>query len=457
MPKFLPQNLEAEQALLGTIIVYPGVINTCFESGLETMDFYSENHQKIYENMFELKKESKPCDFTTMVSRLQDKGSLDKIGGMEYLSQLTDLATSSLSVKHHIELIQEKSLLRRLINTSEQIRLDSYENSFDADTVLNNAERLILDVVRSRKTSEFRTSSEVVTTVIERIEKVAENKGQPTGVPTGYKKLDKTTSGFQGGDLIILAARPGVGKTAFALNVAMNAAQRIKQPVAIFSLEMPAEQLLTRMLSAKAQVNGSQLKNAYLNRSEWMALNEAAMELKETPLFIDDASTIKVSDIFAKCRKLQSEKGLGLIIIDYLQLISGSKTRNENRQQEVSEISRNLKALARDLKVPVIALSQLSRLVEQQRKGEEQRKPQLSDLRESGAIEQDADIVMFLSSKDTKDKDPVPEGQSIEVDLIIAKHRNGATRDLKLAFTKSYSAFYDIVDDVTKKEISNEK
>jgi len=457
MTKYLPQNIEAEQSLLGTIIVYPGVINTCFEGGLIAEDFYTENHQVIYSGLFELKQESKPCDFTSLVARLKDKGVLEQIGGMDYLSQLTDLATSSFSAKHYIELIQEKALLRRLINTSDQIRQDSFENSFDADSVLNNAEKLILEVVRSRRTSEFRLGSEVVTTVISHLEKISESKGQPTGIPSGYKDLDKTTNGFQNGDLIILAARPSVGKTALALNIAVNAAQRTKKSVAIFSLEMPAEQLMTRMLSSKSQVNGSKMKSGYLKRTEWMALNEAAMEMKETPLYIDDASTIKVSDIFAKCRKLQSEKGLGLVIIDYLQLISGSKTRNENRQQEVSEISRNLKALARDLKVPVIALSQLSRSVEQHKQGDKSRRPQLSDLRESGAIEQDADIVMFLSREDYNQQQDIPEDQSVKVELSIAKHRNGPTRDLNLAFTKSYSAFYDLIEDPSTKEIQNEK
>ena len=300
------------------------------------------------------------------------------------------------------------------------------------------AEKQILDVTRRRKTTDFKSSNEVVNEVIENIHKMSAQKSGVTGVATGYRDLDNTTNGFQRGDLIILAARPSMGKTAFALNVAMQIAQLNHQAAAIFSLEMPAEQLISRMLSAKSRVPGGQLRTGFLNNNEWNQLNEAAADLKATKIFIDDSPNVRVSEIHSKCRKLQAEHGLAVILIDYIQLITGSGRNPDNRQQEVSEISRGLKGLARELQVPVIALSQLSRSVEKR----EDKRPMLSDLRESGALEQDADIVMFLYRDEYYQREKSEEGTE-KTEINIAKHRNGPTRQIELAFERNINAFYN--------------
>jgi replicative DNA helicase len=302
---------------------------------------------------------------------------------------------------------------------------------------MDDAERQILNVTRTRRTSDFKDTKETVSSVMDNITRMSEQKSNITGIKTSFKALDNTTNGLQKGDLIILAARPSMGKTAFAINLAIQVARHNHLPVAIFSLEMPAEQLITRMLSATSLVEGNKLRSGYLNNNEWNMLNEAAGELRNLPVYIDDTPSIKVGEIFSKCRKLSSEKGLGMIVIDYIQLISAAKS-SENRQQEVSEISRNLKALAREMKVPVIALSQLSRLVERR----EDKRPILSDLRESGALEQDADLVWFLYRDDYYQKEKT-EGTQEKVEVDIAKHRNGPTRKIELAFDRNINAFYN--------------
>jgi replicative DNA helicase len=354
--------------------------------------------------------------------------------------ELADASVSGANTRYYIELIQNKAYLRNLILTSQQIAEDGFNSEEDIDDIMDKAEKSLLNVTRTRRTSEFRNAKEVVGVVLENIQKMSENRSNITGTATGYRRLDRITNGFQRGDLILLAARPSMGKTAFALNVALNAAQISGEAVALFSLEMPAEQLITRMLSVKSRINGSDLRTGqFRTTQQWNALNEAAADLRSTKIFIDDSPSIRVAEIFSKCRKLQAEHKLAMVVIDYIQLITGSGKSSDNRQQEVSEISRSLKALARELNVPVVALSQLSRLVEQ-RAGN---KPMLSDLRESGSLEQDADIVLFLY-RESYYKREEEEKQTEITEVIIAKHRNGATGSLNLAFERNINAFYNI-------------
>ena len=440
MSRQMPNSMEAEQALLGAMLVYEKSVRIAIDEGCRNQDFYLEAHRKIYSVMESLADEGKPCDITTVASRLQDLSQLESCGGMNYLLQLSDSAVTSTSTKHYVEILQNKSYLRSLIETAQQIAEDGFNEAEDVEVVLDSAEKRILDVTRTRRTSEFRTSAEVVNTVMENIYKMKNQKSRITGIRTGYKELDDTTNGLQRGDLIILAARPSMGKTAFALNLALNAAQlQIDQAVAVFSLEMPAEQLIQRMMSTKSEVDGMKIRSGFLNNDEMNSLAEAATEMRAMKIYIDDTPGVRVSEIFSKCRKLNAEQGLSLVVIDYIQLITGNGKNSDNRQQEVSEISRSLKALARELKVPVIALSQLSRKVEERT----EKIPMLSDLRESGAIEQDADIVMFLYREayyaKLKDKDESVTNES--VDVIIAKHRNGATKNITLSFERNINSF----------------
>lgn len=438
MNRQMPSSVDAEQALLGSFLIYPSSVRIASEEGLRSDEFFLEAHRKIYSVIEALSNEGKPVDAASVASRLSDLGQLSSVGGLEYIMQLADSSVTSASSKYYIELIQSKALLRALIETAQSIAEDGMQNQAELETVMDEAEKRILDVTRRRKTGDFKSSSEVVNTVIENIHKMSTQKSGVTGVATGYRDLDNTTNGFQRGDLIILAARPSMGKTAFALNVAMQIAQLNHQAAAIFSLEMPAEQLISRMLSAKSRVPGGQLRTGFLNNNEWNQLNEAAADLKATKIFIDDSPNIRVSEIYSKCRKLQSEHGLAVILIDYIQLITGSGRSGDNRQQEVSEISRGLKGLARELQVPVIALSQLSRLVERR----EDKRPMLSDLRESGALEQDADIVMFLYRDEYYQREKSEEGTE-KTEINIAKHRNGPTRTIELAFERNINAFYN--------------
>ncbi|MDD6466740.1 MAG: replicative DNA helicase [Erysipelotrichaceae bacterium] len=435
MARQLPQSIDAEQSLLGSMLLYPESIRLAYEQGIEENDFYLDANRRIFSVIMGIDDEKKPVEIAGVVTRLTDLGRLQQVGGVEYLMKLADMATAPANCGYYIELIQNKALLRRLIESATEISEEGMERSYDIDEVLDHAEKKILEVTRSRKTSEFRTSKQVVQSVLKELELLQQNRGL-TGVRTNFEKLDYITNGFQPGDLIILAARPSMGKTAFALNVCMNAAVLFDKKVALFSLEMPGEQLMKRMLSAKGGVQGNKLRNGFLDNQDWNNLYDAARELQEASIFLDDSSSIRISEIFSKCRKLKSEQGLDLIIIDYLQLITGSR-ETESRQQEVSDISRSLKQLAREMECPVIALSQLSRKVES--RGDDKR-PMLSDLRESGSIEQDADLVIFLHSNDYYKKEK-PEIRAMKV--IIAKHRNGATADVDLTFEASINTFFN--------------
>lgn len=440
MSRELPHNNEAEQAILGAMLVYPTVMNTVYEQGLRKEDFFLDMHQRIFTCMMELYDNGKPVDATSLITRLNDSEQLSLVGGADYILKLSDTSVSSANATYYIEIIKDKAHIRNLILTAEAIANEGFDGTNELDALMDDAEKKILEVTRSRRTTDFQSSRTVVKNVISEILLLRENKNAVTGVSTGYRDLDKTTNGFQRGDLIILAARPSMGKTAFALNLALNASLRNPGAIAIFSLEMPAEALMKRILSAKAQVEGSKLRSGFLKDEEFNKLNESANEMMSTKLFIDDSSSVRVAEIFSKCRKLKSEHGLDMVVIDYLQLISGNgKGNSDNRQQEVSDISRALKALARELDVPVIALSQLSRSVEQR----QDKRPMLSDLRESGAIEQDADIVMFLYRDEYYNKDKAEEDVPDRTEVNIAKHRNGATRVIELAFKKSVNAFFD--------------
>lgn len=443
----MPHSIEAEQSILGAMLVYPSLVRTVVDQDLHAEEFYVEAHQRIFGCMMDLHENGQNVDVTTLITRLNDTSQLALVGGADYVIKLSDSAVSSANGVFYIDIIKQRYHLRRLIETAERIAEEGFDSSSSLDDVLDHAEKEILEVTRSRRASEFQSSKEVVGRVIKELVALRESDNHITGVRTGYQDLDRMTNGFQRGDLIILAARPAMGKTALALNLGMYTALRNPGAVAFFSLEMPAESLMKRLLSAKSQVEGNKLRGGNISDDELNRLNEAGNELGAAKIFIDDSASIKVSQIFSKCRKLMSEYGLSLIVIDYLQLISGSgRGGGDNRQQEVSEISRNLKILAKEMNCPVIALSQLSRSVEQRT----DKQPMLSDLRESGAIEQDADIVMFLYREDYYKKTSEQEERSDineVVDLNLAKHRNGSVGHVSLVFNKSISAFYNHIDE----------
>ena len=447
MAKEMPHSIEAEQSILGAMLVYPSLVRTVVDQDLHAEEFYVEAHQRIFGCMMDLHENGQNVDVTTLITRLNDTSQLALVGGADYVIKLSDSAVSSANGVFYIDIIKQRHHLRRLIETAEKIAEEGFDSSSSLDDVLDHAEKEILEVTRSRRASEFQSSKEVVGRVIKELVALRESDNHITGVRTGYQDLDRMTNGFQRGDLIILAARPAMGKTALALNLGMYTALRNPGAVAFFSLEMPAESLMKRLLSAKSQVEGNKLRGGNISDDELNRLNEAGNELGAAKIFIDDSASIKVSQIFSKCRKLMSEYGLSLIVIDYLQLISGSgRGGGDNRQQEVSEISRNLKILAKEMNCPVIALSQLSRSVEQRT----DKQPMLSDLRESGAIEQDADIVMFLYREDYYKKTSEQEERSDineVVDLNLAKHRNGSVGHVSLVFNKSISAFYNHIDE----------
>jgi replicative DNA helicase len=447
MNQTLPHSIEAEQALLSSMLAYANSVQTAVELGLRAEDFYIEAHKRLFGVLMMMYEEGKPIDYTSLVSKLNDLKQLNAVGGMAFILELSEVGVSSANTKYYVELIQDKAYVRNLILTAQKIAQEGYDGSSGVDDIMDSAEKQLLNVTRTRRTSEFKSARDVIKDVLENIQKMSANHSSVTGTSSGYRALDRLTNGFQRGDLIILAARPSMGKTAFALNVALNAAQISKQAVAIFSLEMPAEQLITRMLSAKSRISGTILRTGQLsNTNEWNALNEAAADLRQTKIYIDDSPTIRVAEIFSKCRKLQTENQLGLIVIDYIQLISsGSSKSSDSRQQEVSEISRGLKALARELNVPVIALSQLSRSVEQRA----DKRPMLSDLRESGALEQDADLVVFLYRSAYYEKDEErPSTEKTEV--LISKHRNGPVGQVDLAFESNVNAFYNFAENTVK-------
>ncbi len=433
-----PQNIEAEQAVLGAIFLEPKAIEQATKF-IGSQDFYRQAHQRIYGGMVALFEAGKGVDLVTVSEELSAKKILEEVGGISYLAELASSVPTSANIEHYAAIVAEKATLRRLITTATEVVQDGYTRQDAVDELLDETEKKILEVSRRKNVKAFQNIQDVLLGAYDKIETLHNRKGHITGVPTGYTTLDRLTAGFQKNDLIIVAARPSVGKTAFALNIAQNVAKQAEgYGVAIFSLEMGAEQLVMRMLSAEGNIDAQKLRTGDLDSNDWRSLSLAVASLSKTNIYIDDTPGIRISEIRSKCRRLSQEQGLDMIMIDYLQLIQGSGNgRGENRQQEVSEISRSLKALARELEVPVIALSQLSRSVESR----QDKRPMMSDIRESGSIEQDADIVAFLFREDYYDKET--ENKDI-IEIIIAKQRNGPVGDVQLAFVKKHNKFVNI-------------
>ncbi len=443
----MPQNIEAEMSVLGVTFLSNTALEKVCEEISEEMFFKDEN-RKIFSAIKELYLNHVPIDVTTLSEELDKKKNLNSVGGLEYITEVIDSVATAANVDYYINIVREKATLRNLIDTATEIATDAYDNEEDINEVLDSAERNILNVIKARKTSEFITIGEALRKAQENLERLAQNKSEITGVPTGFYDLDKATSGLHEGEMIIIAARPGMGKTAFALNIATNAAFNTDKAVAIFNLEMPAEQLVNRMISAIGQIDSKKLRTGQMQHTDWKRYNEAMSQLADTNIYIEDDAGITCSEIKAKCRRLAaSDKGLGLVIIDYLQLITSGAKRTESRQQEVSDISRSLKTMAMELKVPVIALAQLSRNAEKR----ENNQPMLADLRESGSIEQDADLVMFINRKDYyKEKGELNKETNVPCDIIIAKHRKGSTGKFELLFELNMSNFRNYIADVSE-------
>ncbi len=443
----MPQNIEAEMSVLGVTFLSNTALEKVCEEISEDM-FFKEENRKIFSAIKELYLNHVPIDVTTLSEELDKKKNLNSVGGLEYITEVIDSVATAANVDYYINIVREKATLRNLIDTANEIATDAYDNEEDINEVLDSAERNILNVIKARKTSEFISIGEALRKAQENLERLAQNKSEITGVPTGFYDLDKATSGLHEGEMIIIAARPGMGKTAFALNIATNAAFNMDKAVAIFNLEMPAEQLVNRMISAIGQIDSKKLRTGQMQHTDWKRYNEAMSQLADTNIYIEDDAGITCSEIKAKCRRLAaSDKGLGLVIIDYLQLITSGAKRTESRQQEVSDISRSLKTMAMELKVPVIALAQLSRNAEKR----ENNQPMLADLRESGSIEQDADLVMFINRKDYyKEKGELNKETNVPCDIIIAKHRKGSTGKFELLFELNMSNFRNYIADVSE-------
>ena len=436
----MPSNIESEQSLLGACFLSKSALQKAGETLLPE-SFYDEKNGKIYSAMLNLMESRTPIDLTTVTSYLKNHNQLTEVGGVEYLTEVLNIVPTAANAEYYIKDIEESHLLRKLITTAEEIASGGYQPDLTVNDVLDNAEKKILNIVKNRKASEFRSIKDVLAKTQADLERLSENKGEITGLSTGWYDLDKLTTGLHANEFIIIAARPAMGKTAFALNLATHVAMTQPKSVALFNLEMSAEQLTMRMLSSLGQLEGFKLRTGNLMNNDWKRINEASSQLSTTNLFIDDTPGITIGEIRAKCRRLaSSEKGLALVMIDYLQLISGGKNYGTNRQQEVSDISRSLKTLALELGVPVIALSQLSRSVE----GREDKRPLMSDLRESGSIEQDADIVAFLYRDDYYNKEARTEDNNSISELIIGKHRNGPTATIELLFKKNTSTFLNL-------------
>lgn len=437
--KTIPHNIDAEQSVLGSMFLTKKALQKALE-GLSSEDFYLDSHSKIFECIKAIDDKKIPVDLTTVTEELNNRNWLEQVGNVDYIAEMVNNVPTTANIDEYIKIVSEKALLRKLIDEATAIVKASYTVGSDLGDFLYSAQKRIADVSQGLKTSEFKTIQDVLVKTQSDLEALASNKSDITGIPTGFYDLDKITSGFQPHQLLIIAARPGMGKTAFALNMATNIAIQSKKSVAIFNMEMGAEQLATRMLSSVGQIEGSKLKTGNLEHNDWKKINEAISRLSNTRLFIDDNAGQTVADIRAKCRRLKnSPTGLDIVIIDYLTLITSagrSGVSGQNRQQEVSDISRALKTMAMELEIPVIALSQLSRGIEQRKD-----KPVLSDLRESGAIEQDADMVAFIhcSEEEKSKEDRLTE-------LVIRKHRNGPLKDIPLIFQTATSTFVNVAN-----------
>jgi len=435
-----PQNLEAEQSVLGAIIIDNEALPKAMEVLGGDEDFYKDSHKRIYRAMLELFNRGEPVDIITLTDYLRKTDELESIGGIAYLSFLANSILTAANVRYHSKIVREKALLRSLLNAASHIASKVYEDDLEADEMVDYAEKIIFEIAENRIKVSFSNVKDIMKDTFKSIQHLYEKKEAVTGIPSGFKDLDELTAGFQRGDLIIIGGRPGMGKTAFAMNIAQHVGINIKEPVAIFSLEMSKEQLGIRMLCSEAMVNSSNVRKGYINKDDWPKLTSAASRLGGAPIFIDDSSAITVLEIRAKARRLKLEHGgLGLVIIDYLQLMR-SRGSFERREQEISDISRSLKALAKELKVPVIALSQLNRDVEKR----PNKKPVLADLRESGAIEQDADVIIFLYREEIYNKtNPAIKGKA---EVILEKQRNGPTDIVNLTFLDDSTRFVDYIN-----------
>ena len=436
-PKVQPHNLEAEQSVLGAAFISKVALQKVCDD-LMPEAFFLDSHSKIFEVLKELYQDGIAVDVTTVTDRLKTKKLLSQVGDVDYLLEIVNSVPTASNVDYYINIVNEKAVLRSLIETATSIVSDAYMGDTGINETLDDAERKILNVVKNRKTSEFKPIQEALSVAQSNLEKLSESGGDITGVPSGFYDLDKVTTGFHENEMIILAARPGMGKTAIVLNMVVNVATYTKKNVAVFNLEMSADQLAMRMISSAGQIDGYKIRTGKLEHNDWKRVNEAISQLAETHIMIDDTPGISIGEIRAKCRRLAAtEHGLAMIVIDYLQLVSTTSKYAGNRQQEVAEISRELKKLALELKVPIIACAQLSRAVE----GREDKRPLMSDLRESGSIEQDADIVAFLYRDDYYNKEARMDDNNSVVEFILGKNRSGVTKTVELLFKKNTSTF----------------
>lgn len=433
LKRIMPHSTEAEQSVIGSMIMDPEAIVAVSEV-IMAEDFYNKQYGVIYETMQELHDEGKPVDLVTLGDRLKEKDVPPEVSSLEFIRDLITAVPTSANVRYYANIVAEKSTLRKLIRANEEVTNSCYAGRESLEDILSDTEKKIFDLVQRRNAGEFVPIGTIVSRAMEAIEKAAHNKGNVTGVATGFLDLDYKTAGMQPSDLILIAARPSMGKTAFVLNIAEHVAFRQGKTVAIFSLEMSKEQLVNRLFSMEAKVDSQHLRTGNLSDAEWEKLVESADEIGKSRLIIDDTPGISIPELRSKCRKYKLEHDLEMVIIDYLQLMSGSGRASDSRQQEISDISRSLKALARELQIPVIALSQLSRAVEQR----PDHRPMLSDLRESGAIEQDADVVMFIYRDDYYNKDSEKRGIA---EIIIAKQRNGPIGTVELVWLPDYTKF----------------
>jgi len=433
LSKLPPQNVEAEQAVLGSILLDNEVLNQVIEV-MDADDFYRGTHRRIFGAMLELYNKNEPSDLITLTDNLSQKKFLDDVGGPAYLSSLVDNIPTAANVLHYARIVREKSILRKTIAAATEIISRGYENEKEVSDLLDFAEAKIFGISEYQIKPSFYPLQEIIKSSFVTIEKLYEKKELITGVPSGFEDLDRLTSGFQSSDIIIIAGRPSMGKTSFALNIAQNAAIEKNIPVAIFSLEMSKEQIGVRMLCSESRIDAHKLRGGFLSESDWPKLTRAAGALSEAPIFVDDTAGISVLEMRAKSRRLRKDQNLGLIVVDYLQLMR-EKEHSDSREQEISQISRSLKSLAKELNIPIIALSQLNRRVEER----QDKRPQLADLRESGAIEQDADVIIFIYRDEVYNKDDADKKGKAEI--IVGKQRNGPIGKVDLTFINEFTKF----------------
>jgi len=434
--KIPPHDIEAEQAVIGSMFTDKDAVISAIEK-LKPDDFYREDNKAIYEAILTLYGKSEPIDIITVKAELVANGKFEQVGGLEYLAVLPEKVPTTANVDRYIKIVEEKAILRKLIKVSNEITTLGYSETEEVDAIMDSAEKKIFDLMQKKNQKGYTPIKDVLIDTFAEIERLYNQKGYITGVPTGFADLDRMTTGLHSGDLVLIAARPAMGKSAFALNIAANAAIRGNTPAVVFNLEMTKEQMVSRILCSEAMVDSQKVRTGKIEESDWVRLATALGPLSEAPIYVDDTAGISIMEIRAKCRKLKIEKGIGLVVIDYLQLIQAAGKKGLNREQEISEISRSLKILAKELEIPVIALSQLSRAAEQR----PDHRPMLSDLRESGAIEQDADIVMFIYRDDYYN--PETEKKNV-AEIILAKHRGGSTGTVELSWLSNYTKFANI-------------